>query len=82
VTTAVGALSDFDFTVIGQPFLYAPIKSGEEAGKLRISYLGREVETVPLYAAEDIAYKNIKSESSEKGLLARIKETLGRSFSR
>ncbi|WP_024859943.1 D-alanyl-D-alanine carboxypeptidase family protein [Ruminococcus flavefaciens] len=82
VTTAAGVVNDFEFTVIGQPFLYAPIKSGEEAGKLRISYLGGEVETVPLYAAEDIAYKNIRSESSEKGLLARIKETLGRSFSR
>jgi D-alanyl-D-alanine carboxypeptidase/D-alanyl-D-alanine carboxypeptidase (penicillin-binding protein 5/6) len=80
VTTASGDVSDFEFTVIGQPFLYAPIKSGEEAGKLRISYLGREVETVPLYADEDIEYN--KTEGRDKGLLARIKETLGRSFSR
>ena len=80
VTTAAGDLSDFGFTVIGQPFLYAPVIAGDDAGKLRISYMGREVETVPLYAAEDISVENNKS-AGRKGLLAKIKENLGRFFS-
>ena len=82
VTTAAGDLSDFEFTVIGQPFLYAPIKTGEEAAKLRISYLGREVETVPLYAAENVEYAPKTSENGKKGVFTRIKENLGRVFSR
>lgn len=80
VTTAAGDISDFEFTVIGQPFLYAPVNAGDEAGKLRISFMGREVETVPLYADEDIAFENNKS-ADRKGLFAKIKEKIGRFFS-
>ena len=79
VTTAAGDISDFEFTVIGQPFLYAPINAGEEAGKLRVSFMGREVETVPLYADEDIAFE--KKCADRKSLFAKIKENLGRFFS-
>lgn len=82
VTTSAGDLSDFDFTVLGQPFMYAPVKSGDEAGELRISYMGREVERVPLYADEDITCENKSSADSKKGLLRKIKETMGRAFSR
>ena len=81
VTTAAGNLADFEFTVIGQPLLYAPIIAGEEAAKLRISFMGREVETVALYADGDIAFENNKSKDRKKSLFSRIKETLGRVFS-
>ncbi|MBP5579640.1 MAG: D-alanyl-D-alanine carboxypeptidase [Ruminococcus sp.] len=81
VTTAAGDLADFEFTVIGQPFLYAPIIAGEEAAKLRISFMGREVDTVALYADGDIAFENNKSKDRKKSLFSRIKETLGRVFS-
>lgn len=80
VTTAAGDISDFEFTVIGQPFQYAPVSSGDEAGKLRISFMGREVRTVPLYADEDIAFDNNKS-ADRKGLFAKIKEKIWRFFS-
>ncbi|WP_028514806.1 D-alanyl-D-alanine carboxypeptidase family protein [Ruminococcus flavefaciens] len=79
VTTAAGDISDFEFTVIGQPFLYAPINAGEEAGKLRVSFMGREVETVPLYADEDIAFE--KKCADRKSLFAKIKEKIWRFFS-
>ena len=79
VTTSAGDISDFEFTVIGQPFLYAPVSAGEEAGKLRVSFMGREVETVPLYADEDIAFE--KKCADRKSLFAKIKENLGRFFS-
>lgn len=80
VTTAAGDISDFEFTVIGQPFQYAPVSAGDEAGKLRISFMGREVRTVPLYADEDIAFDNNKS-ADRKGLFAKIKEKIWRFFS-
>lgn len=80
VTTAAGDISDFEFMVIGQPFQYAPVSAGDEAGKLRISFMGREVRTVPLYADEDIAFDNNKS-ADRKGLFAKIKEKIWRFFS-
>ena len=80
VTTAAGDISDLEFTVIGQPFQYAPVSEGDEAGKLRISFMGREVRTVPLYADEDIAFDNNKS-ADRKGLFPKIKEKIWRFFS-
>lgn len=57
VCTMAGNEEDFDFTVLAAPFVYAPVEKGEEAAMLRISYMGREVDTIPLYAAEEVQVK-------------------------
>ena len=79
VTTVAGASGDFTYTVLRPPFLYAPVSEGEEAARLRISFLGREVDTVPLYAAEAAPIKEVRP---KKGLFKRLKEKLGSFFSR
>lgn len=62
--TAVAAKpEDFDYTVISPPFVYAPVRKGEEAAQLRISYGGRTVAQIPLCAAEDY---NVYKPSSKK----------------
>lgn len=81
VSTVAGNADDFTYTVLRPPFLYAPVKAGEEAARLRISYFGREVDTVPLYAAEDVQAVTVKTKKAEKGLFTRIKEFFGRIFS-
>ena len=81
VSTVAGNADDFTYTVLRPPFLYAPVRSGEEAARLRISYFGREVDTVPLYAAEDVQAVTVKTKKAEKGLFTRIKEFFGRIFS-
>ncbi len=82
VTTAAGNKDDITFTVLRAPFLYAPLKAGDKAAELRISFLGREVETVPLFAAEDVAAAPKKSDSSRKSLFDKIIDRIGRLFSR
>ena len=81
VTTVAGNTNDISFTVLRRPFIYAPVKKGTEAAELRISFLGREIGTVPLYAAEDIPAAEAEK-SSRKNIFALIKEKLGRLFSR
>ena len=71
---------DVKFTLLSAPFVYAPVKYGEEAARLRISFMGREVDTVPLYAAENIAAAAKSPE--KKGISTKIKELLGSIFSR
>ena len=81
VSTVAGNADDFTYTVLRPPFLYAPVKAGEEAARLRISYFGREVDTVPLYAAGDVQAAPVKTKKADKGLFTKIKEFFGRIFS-
>ena len=82
VTTVTGNADDFTYTVLRPPFLYAPVREGDEAAELRISFLGREVCTLPLYAAETAEIKAADKSESKKGMFSRLKEFLGRYFSR
>ena len=77
---------DFTYIVLKPPFMYAPIKEGEELASLRIYYSGQEVDTIPLYAAENVETVPEKTNSentkkAKKGLFTRIKEFFGRVFS-
>lgn len=81
VSTVAGNADDFTYTVLRPPFLYAPVKEGDEAAALRISRFGQEVDTIPLYAAENISAAPVKAEKANKGLFTRIKEFFGRVFS-
>jgi D-alanyl-D-alanine carboxypeptidase/D-alanyl-D-alanine carboxypeptidase (penicillin-binding protein 5/6) len=56
VTTLSEDGSEFGFELIAPPFVYAPVKKGDEAAQLRLTYKGREVNRIPLYAAEDAEY--------------------------
>lgn len=82
ITTLAENADDISFTVLSPPFVYAPAKKGEELAKLRISYKGREVDTIPLYAAEDIPAAKTEQDDKDKGLITKIKEKLGGLFSR
>ncbi len=82
VTTLAGSAGDITYTVLRPPFLYAPVRSGEKVGELRISFLGREVDTVPLYAADDAEKAAPEAAKVKKGIFRRLKEFLGMIFSR
>ena len=81
VCTIAGNEEDIQFTLLSAPFVYAPVKCGDEAARLRISYMGREVDTVPLYAAESVS-ADFKKSSEKKGIFTKFKEILGSFFSR
>ena len=82
VTTLAGNEDDITYTLLSAPFEYAPVCKGDKMAELRVSFMGREVDTVPLYAAEDIAVKAEKPKKHKKGLFAKVKEMIGSVFSR
>lgn len=79
VTTLAGNEEDFTFTVLSSPFLYAPVREGEKVGSLSVRYLGREVESVDLLAAETV---DVHSEDrGSKSLFQKIMDKIGSFFS-
>lgn len=82
VTSLAGNEDDISFTLLSAPFEYAPVHKGDKAGELRVSFMGREVKKIPLYAAEDIAVKTVKPKHHKKGIFVKFKEMLGSIFSR
>lgn len=79
VTTLAGSEEDFTFTVMSSPFLYAPVNEGDKVGSLSVSFLGREVERVDLFAAENVSAKAVKPRS--KSLFDKIMDKIGSFFS-
>ena len=79
VTTLAGSEEDFTFTVMSSPFLYAPVNEGDKVGSLSVSFLGREVERVDLFAAENVSAKAVKPRN--KSLFEKIMDKIGRFFS-
>ena len=76
VTTVSEDDSSFSFELIAPPFVYAPVKKGDETAELRLTYKGREVKRIPLYAAEDAEYAEIpeKSGSIIDNIITRLRE--------
>ncbi len=73
ITTASGELSDFSWKLMSAPFVYAPVKAGEQAAELQIAFKGREVRRIPLYAVKDYEYSDISSENKcKKSLTDRL----------
>ena len=56
VTSVAEDMSGFEFELIAPPFVYAPVEKGQEAAQLRLSFKGREIRRIPLYADEGAAY--------------------------
>lgn len=82
--TALDLKTDnLDYTIIAPPFIYAPISAGDEAAQLRISFNGREICSIPLYAAESAAI--VKTETSKNdnniNIFKKIIKKLGKLFS-
>lgn len=72
---------DFEYQVISAPFVYAPVRAGDEVAQLSITYNGREVRRIPLYAQNDAPVKMIKKATEKKSLFKKISEKLGGIFS-
>lgn len=77
ITTMSESSGDFGFTVLSAPFVYAPVKAGEEIAQLRISYKGREVRTIPLYSAENADAAKPDRSGKKQDKLSKIKKKLG-----
>ncbi|MCR5110596.1 MAG: D-alanyl-D-alanine carboxypeptidase [Ruminococcus sp.] len=74
VTTLSEDGSEFSFEVIAPPFVYAPVAEGDEVAELRLNYKGREVERIPLFAAENAEYSTVpeKSGISLKNIIEKL----------
>ncbi|MDE6781252.1 MAG: D-alanyl-D-alanine carboxypeptidase [Ruminococcus sp.] len=72
---------DFEYQIISSPFVYAPVKSGDEVAELQISYNSREVCRIPLYAENDAPVKMIEKKPEKKRFFRKITEKLGSIFS-
>lgn len=81
ITTLFADKNDFDYQVISAPFVYAPVKFGDEVAQLSITYNNREVRRIPLYAENDEPIKIIKKTSEKKSIFRKISEKLGSVFS-
>ena len=65
--TVLGASEDeLTYTVISAPFVYAPVKAGDELAELSIGYGGREIRRIPLCAAESAKYKSAEVKTKKK----------------
>ncbi len=82
VTSLTGSEDDITYTLLSPPFVYAPVHKGDIAAELRVSFMGREVGTIPLYAAEDMEASAEMPKKPKKGTFAKLKEKLGSMFSR
>ncbi len=69
------------FRVIASPFVYAPVNCGDEAAQLEISFGGREIRRIPLYAKEDAGVKKHKSSPKKKNWFEKIISKVGGIFS-
>ncbi len=69
--TCINGISpEIKWQVICPPFVYAPVKSGDKLGELVLYSGEREIERIPLAAAESCAY--IKGEPPKMSLRERI----------
>lgn len=81
ITTLSAEKNDFEYQVISAPFVYAPVKAGDEVAQLSITYNGREVRRIPLYSESDAPVKMLKKAPEKKSFFRKISEKLGSVFS-
>ncbi|MBQ3948480.1 MAG: D-alanyl-D-alanine carboxypeptidase [Ruminococcus sp.] len=73
VTSADDNMENYELKLIAPPFVYAPVKSGDETAQLKVLYNGREVKSIKLYAAEDVPAKKSDTVSKDDtGLIKKI----------
>ena len=66
--------ADFTYTVASPPFVYAPVKAGDMAAELIVSDNGRELERIPLYAAEDGDYRLPENDEKSGNFITKAKD--------
>lgn len=83
VTSLSQEQADIGLRVISPPFVYAPVSRGDEVAQLEISFRGREVRRIPLYAQDDAAVKKKPSpeKKKNKNLFKKIISKVGGFFS-
>lgn len=83
VTSLMQEQGDIGLRVISSPFVYAPVSRGDEVAQLEISFRGREVRRIPLYAQDDAAVKKKSSpeKKQSKNLFKKIISKVGGFFS-
>ncbi|MBQ9079009.1 MAG: D-alanyl-D-alanine carboxypeptidase [Ruminococcus sp.] len=81
VTSAGIDTEKISFRVIAPPFVYAPVNCGDEAAQVEISFGGREIRRIPLYAKEDAGVKKHKSSPKKKNWFEKIISKVGGIFS-
>lgn len=64
---------DFEYIVNAPPFIYAPVREGDELATLSIYYSNREISRIPLCSAESAEYKFPEPEK-KKDFITKIKE--------
>ena len=77
--TAADSLPELEYTLLSAPFVYAPVRAGDEVAQLRVSCGGREVSRVPVYAAEDCAAKTVsqpKKNGKLKTIISKLRDIL------
>ena len=73
LTSADDNMENYELKLIAPPFVYAPVKSGDETAQLKVLYNGREVKSIKLYAAEDVPAKKSDTVSQDDtGLIKKI----------
>ncbi len=81
VTSKGNSTAEISLRVIAPPFVYAPVNRGDIAAQLEISFGGREVRRIPLYAQEDVSVKKKASSKKKKNWFEKIISEVGRIFS-
>lgn len=74
VTVFSADKSDFEYKVISAPFVYAPVREGDETAQLSIICNDREIRRIPLYADSDAPIKMIKKTPEKKGFFRKLTE--------
>lgn len=74
-------LDEIEYTVISAPFVYAPVCEGDEIGYLRFCFKGREVCSIPLFAAENADFSHKSEDNKSKNKFVEFIKRLGKFFS-
>lgn len=72
---------ELEYTLISPPFIYAPVCDGDEVASLKVCFKGREICTVPLYAAESAEIYRKPSKNKSKNVFVKFINRLGKLFS-
>lgn len=82
ITVRGASEEELEYTVISPPFIYAPVNKGDELASLAVSYKGREIERLPLYASADAEILCPEEEPDEgHGIISGIIKLLGKIIS-
>ncbi len=76
VTSMSEDTDNFSFGIVAPPFVYAPVKKGDAVAELRLTFKGREVKTIPLYADEDAEYASADEVKSDpiKNIITKLRD--------